>query len=205
MLYLHVGPIDRRKIFGDKYFPWSSDYFDVRYKQEWFDDEFVKYIVKEIDDSDAIGGDVIKSPVLGTIPPRELSTGCKTLISIYKTDEYIFSGEKLGDNCWNVLFKICKDKDVTLPVYHYVLQEYIDEHLPECTIVNDYNRLCKGRDNFISMLSYVSFKQKVRWCYENNCIEAVYPDGIDDLECTIEEYLMEMDKAPGYKYWLNGY
>lgn len=204
MLYLYVGPIDRTKVFGDKYLSRSKQHFDALYDSKWFDDPLVKKIVKDVDRSNVLGGNIIESPVFGAIPPRMLSTGCKTLILIYKTDEYIFSGEKLGDNCWNSLFEICKKKDVTLPVYHFILQRYIDENLPECIVVNDYNRLCKGRRNFIEMLSYVSFKQKVRWCAENNCLEEVYPDGLD-IDCTIEEYLEDMDRQPGYKYWLNGY
>ena len=41
-------------------------------------------MIKDVDKSDVIGPQVIDSPVLGGISPRELSGGVKTLIDIYK-------------------------------------------------------------------------------------------------------------------------
>ena len=50
------------------------------YEDSWFLDDFAKKVIKKVDSSDAIDVRAIKSPVLGVIPPTELSGGVKTLL-----------------------------------------------------------------------------------------------------------------------------
>lgn len=65
-----------------------DDYFEGEFLPEWFDDPFVKRIVKEVDSSDVIGANKIVSPVLGDISCNSLSTGCKNLIIAHKCDGF---------------------------------------------------------------------------------------------------------------------
>ena len=55
-------------------------YFNYNYEEEWFDNDLVKQMVKDVDKSDVISSECIKSPVLGQIPPMKLSGGVKVLI-----------------------------------------------------------------------------------------------------------------------------
>ena len=48
------------------------------------EDPVCKEIIKEIDDSDAISGDLVISPILGGIPLVRVSTVCLAVIFMYK-------------------------------------------------------------------------------------------------------------------------
>ena len=41
-------------------------------------------MIRDVDQSEVVGEQLIQSPVLGAIPPAQLSGGVKTLILIYK-------------------------------------------------------------------------------------------------------------------------
>ena len=55
-------------------------YFKNTYEDSWILDDFAKKVIKKVDGSDVIDAQAIKSPVLGIIPPTELSGGVKTLL-----------------------------------------------------------------------------------------------------------------------------
>jgi hypothetical protein len=55
-------------------------YFDNRYEDEWITDPLSVQIIKDIDRSDVVGAHLIQSPVLGSIPVKDISGGAKTLI-----------------------------------------------------------------------------------------------------------------------------
>ena len=83
------------------------DYFDDAYEAEWFFDQFVREIIKEIDDSEVVGdGDSVNiyNTVLGNRPPQYLSSACKGLILLYK-ERVAINGDRLGDNCIPLLLK----------------------------------------------------------------------------------------------------
>lgn len=86
-------------------------YFNNTYEVEWFNDEIVKNIIKDIDRSEVQGLNII-SPVLGSISVERLSGGCKTLILLYKDDEFEPNLTWLGDNCEGWLVKIANMKDI---------------------------------------------------------------------------------------------
>mgnify|MGYP001104792762 CR=1 FL=1 len=48
-------------------------YFKNTYEDSWILDDFAKKVIKKVDGSDVIDAQAIKSPVLGIIPPTELS------------------------------------------------------------------------------------------------------------------------------------
>ena len=97
-----------------------SDYFDDAYEAEWFSDQFVREIIKEIDDSEVVGdGDSVNiyNNVLGNIPPQYLSSGCKGLILLYK-ERIAINGDRLGDNCIPLLLKMADSIDCSISLGH---------------------------------------------------------------------------------------
>ncbi len=93
-----------------------SPWFNTYYKQEWANDPFVKEMVKGVDKSELFRGVVI-SPIFGSISVRDLSSGVKTLISIYcagNPDGIIFNTRSCGNNCSYWLAEIGKRRDVEI-------------------------------------------------------------------------------------------
>ncbi len=85
---------------------------------EWFKDNDVIKMVKDIDNSVVLGTGAIDSPVLGVIAPVTLSGGVKTLILIDKIPDKIFNASNCGDNCAKWLLKIGNRKDITINLRH---------------------------------------------------------------------------------------
>lgn len=113
-------------IFGEQGLDWPnrisqpSTYFDEYYETSWLSTDFAKRVIKEIDNSEYVSGHCIESPILGMIPPKMLSSGCKTLILLENMD-VIVSGERIGDNCFPILLELCKTKDRVITLCHTVL------------------------------------------------------------------------------------
>ena len=106
MLKVFIG-----KKQGEFYGP---SYFKFNYEQEWLEDSLVKEMIKDVDKSEYVGGDLIQSDALGPISPRELSGGVQTLICIYKNPELVFDATSCGPNCAKWLLEIGKKEDVTI-------------------------------------------------------------------------------------------
>ena len=58
----------------------TAVYFNYTYEDEWLTSDFAKEVIKKIDKSNVLGPHAIESPVLGVIPPENLSGGTKTLL-----------------------------------------------------------------------------------------------------------------------------
>ena len=86
----------------------APDYFDVAFKPEWFEDDLVKKMIKDVDKSDVIGPYLIISPVLGPIAPTYLSGGVKVLILLLKEPKFIYNLSNCGDNCAKWIIEIAK-------------------------------------------------------------------------------------------------
>lgn len=97
-----------------------SEYFDLEYEVEWFDSPMARKIIKTIDKSEYISGHYIESPVLGGISPEQLSTGCKSLLLLLNRPELIVAGERMGDNCYPILFEMAETADYTITLNHFV-------------------------------------------------------------------------------------
>ena len=82
------------------------------------DSELAKKIIKDVDDSDVLSGECIKSPVLGQIPPERLSGGVKTLLLMLNEPDKIFNASTCGDNCAKWILEIGKQKDLTINLRH---------------------------------------------------------------------------------------
>lgn len=108
-------------------------YFDNTYTDEWMADDLNKMMVKDVDNSEVIDTYIIKSPVLGGIPPERLSGGVKTLICIHMVPEKVFNASTCGDNCAKWLLEMAKTKEITVNLRH--LMDFGDNPF-EIRIVN---------------------------------------------------------------------
>ena len=96
----------------------TSVYFDNRYQDEWFDDDFAKKIIRSIDKSLVLGPHAIESPVLGVIPPERLAGGTKTLLLMRNEPDTIFNASTCGDNCARFILELARDKTLTINLNH---------------------------------------------------------------------------------------
>lgn len=92
MLYITFG--DTEDMIRD-----CKLYFDYNYEPEWLDDPLVREMIKDVDKSEVISRNIINSPVLDEITPKELSGGVKTLILMLKEPDTVFYASNCGDNC----------------------------------------------------------------------------------------------------------
>ena len=76
----------------------TSVYFNYTYEDEWLTSDFAKEVIKKIDKSNVLGPHAIESPVLGVIPPENLSGGTKTLLLMANDPEKAAYYEKKIDD-----------------------------------------------------------------------------------------------------------
>lgn len=101
--------------------------FFKRYKEPWwFEDEFVKKFLLDIDKSTVLFEEALKDRWGRGISSSVISTGCKTLCCLYFNEDpdIYFNGSAMGDNCVKFLVEIAKIKDV-----HIFLEHFSDEYL----------------------------------------------------------------------------
>lgn len=93
-------------------------YFKNTYQDQWFEDDFAKRVIKSVDKSEVLDTHLIKSPVLGLIPPVMLSGGTKTLLLIKNNPELVFNASTCGDNCARFILELARQRDVTINLRH---------------------------------------------------------------------------------------
>lgn len=94
-------------------------YFDNRYEDEWITTPLTVKMIRDIDKSEVLGPHLIQSPVLGSIPVKEISGGVKTLILMaYDETGKIFNASACGDNCARWIVEIAKSKELTINLHH---------------------------------------------------------------------------------------
>lgn len=101
-----------------KYVHSAGYIFDAEYEQEWLAEDIVKAMIKDVDLSEYISGELIMSPILGAIPPRDLSGGVKTLIMASHDSSRIYNLTSCGDNCAKWIIKLAEAKDITMRLGH---------------------------------------------------------------------------------------
>lgn len=111
MLNIFYGPC-QKAIFN------TDSYFQYDYEDSWIVDPMVREMIQDVDKSTVLGSGVIDSPVLGKIPPTQLSGGVKTLILVKFEKEKIFNASTCGDNCAKWLLKIAQTEDRTINLRH---------------------------------------------------------------------------------------
>ena len=75
-------------------------------------------MIEDVDHSKVIDSGVIDSPILGKIPPLNLSGGVKTLILVLFEPDKVFNASTCGDNCAKWLLKIASTEDRTINLRH---------------------------------------------------------------------------------------
>lgn len=93
-------------------------FFKNTYEDNWLLDDFAKEVIMDVDGSEVIDAQLIKSPVLGMIPPTDLSGGAKTLLLIKNCPEKVFNASTCGDNCAKYILKLAQKQDVTINLRH---------------------------------------------------------------------------------------
>lgn len=96
----------------------TAAYFNNTYQEDWLTTDFAREVIQGVDRSEIIDKQLIKSPVLGLIPPEQLSGGTKTLLLIKNCPDMVFNASTCGDNCAKYILKIAKERDVTINLYH---------------------------------------------------------------------------------------
>lgn len=93
-------------------------YFKNTYQEQWICDDFAKRVIKGVDKSEVLDTHLIKSPVLGLIPPVMLSGGTKTLLLIKNNPDMVFNASTCGDNCAKYILEIARQQDITINLRH---------------------------------------------------------------------------------------
>lgn len=111
MLSVYFGPM-KEAIFN------TASYFKYDYEDSWIIDTEVRRMIQDVDHSTVLASGVIDSPVLGKIPPEQLSGGVKTLILIKFEKGKIFNASTCGDNCARWILKLGAEEDRTINLRH---------------------------------------------------------------------------------------
>ena len=121
--------------------PW----FKYNYEEEWFEDELVKEMVRDVDDSTVISAYSIDSPVLGIIAPERLSGGVKALIIMYKEPTLIVNASACGNNCAKWILEIGKRQDITVRLgYEMEFEEPFDISVKNSgNVIHSYEEFLK--------------------------------------------------------------
>lgn len=109
---------------NDEYICTPSVFFNNTYKPEWILTDFTKAVVRDIDKSEVIDVDCVKSPIIGMIPITKIAGGTKTLIMMNFDDEHIYNASSCGDNCAKFIVDISNRKDLIIRLGHIM-------HFPE--------------------------------------------------------------------------
>lgn len=86
----------------------TAVYFKNTYRDSWITSELSVKMIKDVDKSDVVSANLIESPVLGPIPPTQLSGGVKTLILIANDRKKIFNASTCGNNCAKWILEIAR-------------------------------------------------------------------------------------------------
>ena len=95
-------------------------YFNHTYSKKWFDDPFVKEMVRAVDKLEVLSSHAIESPVLGIIPTTRLSGGEKALILIYKKPELWIDCTACGENCAEWILRIAEKQDTLINLNYFM-------------------------------------------------------------------------------------
>lgn len=105
---------------GIEYMTDAPSYFDNVYEDEWMEDELVKAMIQDVDQSSVISPHIIESPVLGAITPKDLSGGVKVLILMLKDDSFVYNLSNCGNNCAKWVLKIAEKKELVVYLQHMI-------------------------------------------------------------------------------------
>lgn len=105
-----------------------DEYFEDAFENNWYHNNIVKQIVKDIDQSDIINENYIINPVFGGLPPTSISGGAKALILLLKDPDASIDLVACGENCTSWIAKISKmiDCKASLSGFHINFTDGMD-------------------------------------------------------------------------------
>lgn len=130
-------------------------YFNGVYEFDWFEreDPVIKSIVKDIDKSELIGMNVI-SPYLGSISIEKISGGAKTLIMLYKLDNFVTDTRVMGNNCEDWLLRIAQTKDIKICTTSVIMRfNGRDDLIAQC--INDGDIIVGYKEYRDKLIKYI--------------------------------------------------
>ena len=96
----------------------TSVFFRNGYQDEWILEDFSRKIIYDVDKSEVLDANLIRSPVLGDISPLQLSGGVKSLILMKHYPRKIFNASNCGDNCAKWILGLGEEMDYTINLLH---------------------------------------------------------------------------------------
>lgn len=122
-------------IFGREYAPDNfildpRPWFTAMKKPEWFEDDFIKRLLKEVDGTTVLFEEALKDCFGRGISTEMISTGCKNICTIYfDNGDHTYFGTGMGDNCVPFIAEIGRQRDLNVVYEHYVKvpQNILDE------------------------------------------------------------------------------
>lgn len=115
--------IDLRKVCLN-----SRNHF-TRFKQpEWFETDFAKRVIKDIDKAEVLFEEALKNRFGHGMSTEQLSTGTKTLLLLKFVPNWIYYGTNMGDNCVPYLMELVSEsnEDITILLEHFM--DFPDEY-----------------------------------------------------------------------------
>ena len=132
---------------------YGPSWFKFNYEIEWFQDELVQQMLRDVDKTRYVEGHLLESDVLGAIAPEALSGGVKTLISIYNNPDMIFDATSCGQNCAKWLIEIGKRLDVTVNLKY--LMRFGEFEPFEIYICNQKKMISTNKEYIETAIQYV--------------------------------------------------
>jgi len=93
-------------------------FYENQYDRNWVMDEFARRIIKDIDDSEVVGPNLIKNDIFDVFNSTELSAGVKTLLLIKNYPNKIFNISNCGDNCAKYILELSENRDIKVTLHH---------------------------------------------------------------------------------------
>lgn len=152
MLTIILGFKDEEKYLeGKKFVDYNDGLFDDMYEEDWLQEHYVREVLKEIDhiDLSKSNGTAFHNFITGNNHShKELSTGAKTLILMYKFPNVVFQA-RFGGNCTDLLEKLASQKDITIKDDYF--HAYSFKYINEINYIN-YNYIARNKEDVFRLL-----------------------------------------------------
>lgn len=124
-----------------------QSFFSEYYTPEWIESDFGRAVIKDVDKSTVIAGQIIDSPFLGVIPPEKLSGGVKRLLfmKFEGTEERVMSITGCGDNCSKWIQRIGAERDLDVQL-GYPMTFSDSEPFP--IYIKNLDRICNNYQEY---------------------------------------------------------
>lgn len=122
MGYLNII-LGRENTDIDKIWLDSDSYFTDYKRPEWFETDFARRVIKEVDQVEVLFEEALKNRFGRGISTEQLSSGVKTLLLMKFNPGPIYYGSMMGDNCVPFLMEIVREREEDTPL---LLEHFMD-------------------------------------------------------------------------------